>query len=138
MPIDYVIDPVRRLVITTGQGSVTFAECQDHQDRLLNDPAFDPTFDQLVDTTGAKELILSEAEAMEVAERAVFSALSRRALVATDPAIFSQGRILQVYASKHSTGQVFSDMDSALKWLGLASEIKPARPIANQRMAATE
>ena len=138
MPVDYVIDPVRRLVITTCEGRVTFAEAKDHQNRMLGDPAFDPTFDQLIDATAATELVLSEAEAIAIADRSVFSPLSRRAFVATQPEIFSMGRMLQVYAAKHDTGQVFSDLDSALKWLGLAGETRPDRPIANRHTATTE
>jgi hypothetical protein len=56
MPCRYVIDVGIGLIITTGWGRVTFDEMKAHQERLLNDPDFDPQFNQLVDGTAVTAL----------------------------------------------------------------------------------
>jgi hypothetical protein len=49
MPIEYTIDIPRRFILTTASGEVTAPEVMNHQNRLMRDPFFDPTFSQLVD-----------------------------------------------------------------------------------------
>jgi hypothetical protein len=49
MPIFYKIDKDRKLVLSTGSGFVTKMEALAHQDQVLNDPDFDPSFSQLAD-----------------------------------------------------------------------------------------
>ena len=55
MPVRSVIDKNLRLVVTTEEGCVTFADMRANQDRLLDDPEFDPEFSQqrLPERTGA-------------------------------------------------------------------------------------
>jgi hypothetical protein len=48
MPITYVIDQERRLVITTGSGHLTASEIQAHAARLKADSRFDSAFRELV------------------------------------------------------------------------------------------
>jgi hypothetical protein len=127
--IDYVIDKERRLVVTTASGRVTFAEAKSHQDRLAEDPDFDETFSQLLDATAATSVEVSVEQLRMLAMRRMFSASSRRAFVATNPAVFGVGRILQSYleiARAEVQVSVFYDRASALKWLGL--EHDPAAP----------
>jgi len=45
--VTYFIDKPRRLIITRAKGSVMFDDIRNHQDRLLADPDFDLSFDQL-------------------------------------------------------------------------------------------
>lgn len=128
MPVDYVLDNTIRLVVTTPVGRVTFAEVKEYQDRLLSDPSFDPTFNQLVDTTNITQLELSAAEARAIAARRTFSPASQRAFVLAKPAVSGLGRFMQIYQEKHSAVQVFYDLDSAVMWLGLASDYRAAAP----------
>jgi hypothetical protein len=124
MPARYVIDKERRLVITTGSGRVTFAEIKAHQDQLLNDPNFNPEFNQLLDMTAVISLDLSVGEAQIAASRRLFSPTSRRAFVATSPTIFGMGRMMEAYhelSTAASLASIFHDLPSALKWLGLES-----------------
>jgi hypothetical protein len=124
MPIRYVIDKERRLVITTASGVLTFAEAKAHQDQLANDPDFSADFSQLLDATAVTAIELSTQEIQMLARRRFFSAASRRALVATNPAVFGVGRMLQTYldlAKAQEQVSVFYDLDSARKWLGLES-----------------
>jgi hypothetical protein len=115
----YVVDRQRRLISTMAEGCVVFGDIRDHQDRLLADPHFDPTFDQLIDTIPAKEFNISADEARILASRRIVSPESRRAFVATKPHIFGLGRMMEIYHEglAYADVEVFHSMDEALKWL---------------------
>jgi hypothetical protein len=117
LKVRYSIDKHRRLIVTTAEGCVTFDDARAHQDRLLVDPDFDASFDQLIDTTSARKFDISAHEARILAERRVVSAESRRAFVATEPHIFGLGRMMEIYHEHLGNAQVFYSMDEALKWL---------------------
>lgn len=122
MPVRYVIDKQRRLVVTVGEDIVTFAEVKLHQDKLTTDPDLDPTFNQFIDLTTVKEFAVSVEEAKTLARRAVLSAESRRAVVASEKSVFGMFRLMQPYhemTAGHSHIGIFYDRDEALKWLGV-------------------
>jgi len=124
MPCSYVIDKQRRLVITTGVDHLSFAEMKAIQNQLESDPNFDSSFNQLIDMTRATTLDLSIDQAKVIANRQHFSSASRRAFVATSPAIFGMGRLMEAYhsmAKKPAHVCVFSNREEALQWLGLAT-----------------
>jgi hypothetical protein len=128
MPCRYVIDKERRLVISTAWDRVSFAEAKAHQDQLKDDPAFDPTFSQLLDATGVTGLDASMDEIRILARRGIFSPSSRRAFVASSPEIFGMGRVLGAYLEMGQVPQqvnVFYDLSSALTWLGLEEDPRP-------------
>ena len=89
MKVRYSIDKQQRLILTTAEGIVMFDDIKGHQDRLLADPDFDATFDQLIDATAAAKIGISTAEARVLAERRIVSPESRRAFVATKPQRYS-------------------------------------------------
>ena len=123
MPIRYAIYKELRLVISTASDRVTFADIKSHQDQLLNDPDFDPQFNQFIDMTAVTVLDISTQEAIVVAKRKIFSRMSQRAFVASTPEVFGLGRMMEAYNESDAKSQacVFSDVPSALKWLGLES-----------------
>ena len=127
MPVGYTIDNERRLVITTGSGCVTFAEVKAQYDQILSDPAFNPEFNQLIDGTAITTLDLSVDEVRTIVQRKVFSPTSRRALVATLPAIFGILRMAGTYHEVTNVAPakicVFHDMASASQWLELTDPI---------------
>jgi hypothetical protein len=84
--VRYTIDKERRLILTTAEGRVTFDDIKDHQDRLLVDPGFDESLDQMIDTTAVTKIDLSVRDARVLGERRIVSPESRRAFVATEPA----------------------------------------------------
>jgi len=49
MPVRSAIVKEKRLVVTIEEGRVTFGDMMANHDRLLNDPDFDPQFNQLSD-----------------------------------------------------------------------------------------
>ena len=119
MKVRYSIDEQRRLIRTTAEGCVTFEDVRGHQDRLLADPDFDPSFDQLIDTTAATKFDISSAQARTLAERRILSPQARRAFVATAPHIFGLGRMMEVYHEglEYAEVEVFYSMIDALMWL---------------------
>jgi hypothetical protein len=128
MPCSYVIDKEKRLVISSAWNRVTFAEVVQHQDQLKTDPAFDPDFNQLVDATAVTGVDASMDEVKRAASRRIFSSRARRAFVATSPEVFGVGRLLGAHMGMGSVPQqvnVFYDMPSALKWLGLDEDPRP-------------
>jgi hypothetical protein len=124
MTVQSSIDKQRRLVLTKAEGCVTFDDVRRHQDRLLADPEFDASFDQLIDATSVTKFDISADEIRTLAHRHVFSLKSRRAFVATKPAIFGVGQMMKIYHQDigHTEAEVFYSMDEALKWLGAEEE----------------
>ncbi len=125
MPCSYAIYKERRLVITKVWDRVTFSEIRSHQEQFRNDPDFDPQFNLLIDATAATALDISTDEARTIASQGLFSPASRRALLASNPAIFGMGRLIGVYhamATKQEQLRVFYDRALALQWLGLKDD----------------
>jgi hypothetical protein len=112
----YTIDKSQRLVVTIWEGVVGLADIEDHQNRLLDDPAFDPSFDHLIDTRAITDIDLSSGEVRIAAYRKIFS--GRRAIVASQAHIYGVGRMMQVYHEKLAELHVFYSMEEALDWLG--------------------
>jgi hypothetical protein len=80
---------------------------------------FDPSFDQLIDTTLTTKFEISASQARILAERRIVSPEARRAIVASQPHIFGVGRMMEVYHQVIGAEvQVFYSMDEALEWLG--------------------
>jgi hypothetical protein len=96
---------------------VTFGAARRHQDRLVADPEFDPSFDQLIDATRVTKVDISADEVRTLAQRHIFSLKSRRALVATKPDVFGVGRMMEIYHEDvgHTEVEVFYSMEEALK-----------------------
>ena len=122
MPCAYVIDKERRLVVSTAWDRVTFAQAKDHLTQLRNDPDFNPDYNHLIDTTAITALDISLDEIKEMAMGGIFSPASRGAFVATNTAICGLARLWEAHHSMAKVGDqvcIFSDLPSALKWLGL-------------------
>jgi hypothetical protein len=122
MAVRYVIDKERRLVISTATDCLTFADATAHQQQLVNDPEFNPDFDQILDGTRVTSLDLSVDQTRTLARREMFSATSRRAFVASNTAIFGMARLFGIYhemSKSPSNFRAFHDMSAALEWLGV-------------------
>lgn len=126
MPIQSVIHKNLRLVVTVEQGRVTFADMRANQDRLLNDPDFDPEFNQLSDATLATDSDLSTDNTRTLFKRKVFSTTARRAAVAPGEFAYGMARMLESYVELSKNGPlvaVFRDRASALKWSGVSEDL---------------
>ena len=128
MPTTYEIDKQRRLVITTVLDQLTLADGMAHQDKLLKDPDFDPSFSQLMDLTRANASDLNASDIRKMAERTIFSPESRRAIVASSNLIYGFGRMFEIL--RETAGEngirIFRDMDEAVDWL-ISSNTAPER-----------
>ena len=125
MPARYVIHEIFRLVISIGEGRVTFSEAMAHDDTLQSDPAFNPEFNHLIDATSVTAYALSGSEIRVVVNRKLFSPSSKRAFVGATTFMYGIGRMLEIYyemSERASPAAVFRDRRSALKWLGIPED----------------
>jgi hypothetical protein len=122
MPFSYVVYKDRNLVISTGSDRVTWEEIKARQDQTENDPGFHPEFNQIVDLRAVTGFDMTSEQARALARRRTFSSTSKRAFIATEPAVFGVGRMWQILSElsdNQSQIRVFYDLSSALKWLEL-------------------
>ena len=127
VPVRSTIHREYRLVVTTEEGRVTLNDMLANQDRLLTDPEFDPEFNQLSDATLATDTDLSPGNLPMIYKERVFSATSRRAVVAPTDFAFGMARMLQAYVDLSENPhpvQVFRDRTCALKWLGVPEDFR--------------
>jgi hypothetical protein len=119
MPATYEIDKQRRLVISTAWEHFTVADALAHQDKLLKDPDFDPSFSQLMDFTQVTQIDLEASDVRRLAERTVFSANSRRAIVAASDLAYGLSRMFEMLRENAGENgiRVFRDLDEAVDWL---------------------
>ena len=113
-------------MVTIEEGRVTFADMVANQDRLLNDPDFDPEFNQLSDATLATDTDLSATNARTLYDRRVSSTTARRAVVAPSAFTYGVARMLQTYVELSRNGPlvaVFRDRRSALNWLAVSEDL---------------
>jgi hypothetical protein len=119
MPSSYKIDKENRLVTSTGTGVLTLADALAHQEQLLKDPDFDPSFSQLLDFTHVTDVELSSEEIHRLARTTVFSANSRRAFLSNSDLKFGLARMFAVF--RENMGEkgirVFRNLDDALDWV---------------------
>jgi hypothetical protein len=124
MPFSSVIDASRRLVVTTATGDVTGDEGLACCLALKERTDFDPTFNQLIDFTNAARFEVTAGQLRRIAAQPLFSATSKRAIVATNPTVFGLARMFESYRHVSGRGEhvmVFRDMSEALVWLDAAT-----------------
>ena len=119
MPAFYKIDKERRLVISTGAGVTTLADIQAHQQRLLSDPDFDPSFSQLMDMTQVTRLELSADDIQLLAQTKLFSPNSRRSILVKSDMVYGLGRMFGTLRDLMGEDgiRVFRNLDEALDWV---------------------
>jgi hypothetical protein len=103
---------------------VTWQEIQERQDQTKTDPEFNPDFSQIGDLRAVTGFELTTDQTRFLARRLVFSAASKSALVAANPAVFGVGRMWEMFtemSDNPSHIRVFYDLSSALQWLNLES-----------------
>ena len=82
MTASYEIDRRRRLVISRGSNVVTDEELIDHYVSLRRDPAFDPTYRQLIELREVRRFDTAEVTLEAAARLRVFAPEVRRAIAA--------------------------------------------------------
>ncbi len=130
MPAFYKIDKQRNLVLSTGSGFVTKEEVFTHQDQILKDPDFDPSFSELANFAELTETDIGIGDLRGIAQSDVFSIHSRRAIIVKGDVAFGFAKIFEVYRQLAGAGgiRVFRTLDEAWDWLlppGAVSTLRP-------------
>ena len=119
-PIDYTIDPARRLVLITLGPVYRVPDIRALGDALRADPAFSPEFSMLTDARATETIEASSADLQSLAVTSPFGPGSKQAIVATRDVLFGMGRVYGVHAeSMQRTAQVFRSRAEAVAWLGV-------------------
>lgn len=116
----YTIDKQQRLVITVASGVVEHAEGVAHQNALLSDPVFDPTFSQFCDFSRVEKMNIATWQIREIALRDVFAPGTRRSVYAPSPSVFGLARMFVAYREIYGGRElmmVFHEREPALHWL---------------------
>jgi hypothetical protein len=119
MSFFYKIDKERRLVMSTAAGVLSKADVLGHQNQLLKDPDFDPSFSQLADLRHVTGLDVTAAGMRELTARTIFSAESRRAVIVSSELAYGLSRMFEIFReSKGERGiRVFRKLEDALDWV---------------------
>ena len=97
MPVDYTIDKSLKMVFSKAYGIMIDEDVYAHQERLRDDPDFDPGFSQLADCTKVTKADDLSSDAMyELARRNPFGEGSKRAFVAPKNLLFGLIRMFQI------------------------------------------
>jgi hypothetical protein len=110
----------RRLMITRAWGQITLADVRAFRQELSARPEFDPTWAHVVDARDVVQFDISSDEIRRLAETSVLAPSARRAMVATDLALFG---LLRMYATLFelqvdgSAVGVFKTLDDAIEWV---------------------
>ncbi len=122
MPITSQIDSSLGVVFSKFQGVVTPEDISAQVESFKTDPAFQPSFNHLIDTRGATRFDISSSGMRAVSMHSIFNEKSRRAIVAEKDEMFGIARMYQLLRDaqeKPDQVQVFRTMAEARRWLGL-------------------
>jgi hypothetical protein len=120
MPLTYVIDKSRRIVISTGSGILTGSEALEHRKMLREDPDFDPSFCQLIDLTAITSMSMDAQVVRQMGAVNIFNPESRRAAVASSDLAVGLMRMITTYgdiSGQYRRTRLFRERDEALEWL---------------------
>jgi hypothetical protein len=119
MPAFYKIAKERRLVLSTASGVLTLADALAHQDQILADSEFDPSYSQLMDFTHVTKIELTADDVRKLAERAVFWSTSSRAILVNTDLGHGLARLFEML--RENAGEkgirIFGNLDDALEWV---------------------
>jgi hypothetical protein len=125
MPMHYTIDPARRLVVCVAEGRYTDEDARAHQEKLRKDPAFDPSFDQIIDLTQTAEIAITAGCLSDLITTQPFKIGVRRAMIVASPVQYGTSRMIGGMAGARPTHfRIFSTRAEALIWL---AEERPGR-----------
>ena len=120
MPWSFRIDKPRRVVFGTARDVLTDSEWGDALEKIVCDPDFDPSYDNLSDVSKVTDFKVSMRFIRQMASQSIFHETSKQAFVAPQDLAFGSVR---AYQGWHYHGEnvvnVFRTLDEALRWLGL-------------------
>src|SRR5689334_2297159 len=95
MPVVYHIDVAHRVVFTRGYGNVIDQDLFQHNQALIVDPNFDPTFNQLLDFTQVIDAEIKTETIYNIARNRIFNLDSLRAIVVRPGYQYGLARMFQ-------------------------------------------
>jgi len=123
MPVGYIIDTARSLVLSRAWGVLQHSELLRHARALGTDPLFRPGLNQTVDFRDVTEIQVTSATVREMVHLSPFGKGSRRALLVNNDVVFGLTRMYQILMEQAPDEvAIFRDEDVALKWLGVAND----------------
>ena len=118
MPVNYLLDRERRLVVVKAWGVLVDQDVHAGRQELLDHPDFDRNFGQLFDAREVEEVQFSVEVMGRMAQTSILARESRRAFVATTPYQYRMATMFVTLAQPYQPNvQVFRDLDEALVWL---------------------
>jgi len=118
MPVSYIIDKERELVVSTARGALAYLEIIEHLSRLKKDPGFRPEYGHLVDHTEVTEFARTVQEIELLAKWHIFSPSSQWAFVAPNDVAAGLAREFDSYRSLAGAPKAlaFRNKEDALRW----------------------
>ena len=120
MPFETSFHPSWRLTVTRAWGHITVDDLRAYRQELAARPEFNSTWGHVFDAGGATQVDLSSEEIRELVATSVLAPSARRAMVATDRAIFGLFRMYGTLFELHvdgSTVGVFTTLHEAIEWV---------------------
>jgi hypothetical protein len=129
MPIDIRVDSAERVRYSVATGVVTDRDMIDAYERVVGDPAFDPTLKVLADIRGLERAEITADGIRDVAERRARDQRAlghppRVAIVVASDVTFGLARMYEAYSDQQGEDKrylVCRSMDEARRWLGIAA-----------------
>lgn len=132
MPVLHRVIPDQQLVYTWSTGIVGDRDLALARLALQHDPAFDPTFDQLVECRNDTVSAVTSSAVMQAVEETIFAPQSRRAFAAESDVSFGMARMFASLSPVSAQVRAFRGVAPALEWLGrpagILAGIRPPVP----------
>jgi hypothetical protein len=118
VPVSYTIDPSRRLLLTRAYGILSDADILAGAAEVLADPAFDPTFNEIMDLRELADVAMTTATMSGIAGRSIFKPGVRRAFVTHNEMQFGIARMFSTMsATRGHEWRIFRSPEEAVIWL---------------------
>lgn len=117
VPVRFVIDTTRRLVIANFGERLGPAEIQSYVRQLCRDPRFHSSFSEIADISRVKDLRLEAPDFLQLADRSdPFSPESKRAFVAQTSAQRHAARMHKILRNQKAF-EIFPTLREAEDWI---------------------
>ncbi len=118
MPVHYSIDTQNHIVLTVFRGVVTLNDINEQTASLRDDPAFDPSFSELVDFSGVSEVRMDYAALRSWRAIDPFSTSSKRAFViGSQNSVYGAARMYQIMRSDEVRVEIVKTIGEASRYL---------------------
>ena len=130
MPLEFRLDPERRLVRASGIPPLRDEDLTAYQLGLARHPVHGAGFDQIVDLRPIGEALHVTAEGVRASTRIArdyhdFLDGTKLAIVVDGPAVFGMARMFCAYSQDVLDARVFTDVQAAEAWIAGASAGAP-------------